>query len=424
MHIGWFDYALPRRLIAQFPAPERTASQLLVLPARGRETTVMRFADIGRLLAPGDLLVVNDTRVLPARLAARKPSGGRVEILLERVLRGECTAAGDSADCANSAAATAESAAALVQLRANKPIRAGQKLIAADADWVVTARRGDLFVIECQDGAALAKFQSHGEVPLPPYIDRVNRGDRGERATVDDAARYQTVYARADGAVAAPTAGLHFDRKLLARLAAAGVERAAVTLHVGAATFQPVRAGDLAAHRMHLERVEVSQPACDAINRTRARGGRVVAVGTTVVRALESAAVAAESNAAGLDSVAGAGNNIAAANTVAGPAANTIIAAGNNAATAGRESNPPLSPFAGETDLFIRPGHRFRVVDALVTNFHLPQSTLLVLVCAFAGYAKVMRAYRDAVARELRFYSYGDAMFVARDHRRRRQPRP
>lgn len=412
MHIGWFDYALPRRLIAQFPAPERTASQLLVLPARGRESTVMRFADIGRLLAPGDLLVVNDTRVLPARLAARKPSGGRVEILLERVLGGDCTAAGDCADSGNSAAATAESAAALVQLRANKPIRAGQKLRAADADWVVTARRGDLFVIECRDGAALAKFQSHGEVPLPPYIDRVHRG---ERAAVDDAARYQTVYARADGAVAAPTAGLHFDRALLARLAAAGVERAAVTLHVGAATFQPVRAGDLAAHRMHLERVEVSRRACDAINRTRARGGRVVAVGTTVVRALESAAAAAESNAAGLDSVAGAGNNIAAANTVAG--------AGNNAATVGRESNPPLSPFAGETDLFIRPGHRFRVVEALVTNFHLPQSTLLVLVCAFAGYAKVMRAYRDAVARELRFYSYGDAMFVARDSRRR-QPRP
>jgi len=280
---------------------------------------------------------------------------------------------------------------------------------------VVTARRGDLFVIECRDGAALAKFQSHGEVPLPPYI---NRGDRGERATGDDAARYQTVYARADGAVAAPTAGLHFDRALLARLAAAGVERAAVTLHVGAATFQPVRAGDLATHRMHFERVEVSRRACDAINRTRARGGRVVAVGTTVVRALESAAVAAESNAAGLDSVAGAGNNIAAAgnnaNTVAGPA---------TVATAGRESNAPLAPFAGETDLFIRPGHRFRVVDALVTNFHLPQSTLLVLVCAFAGYAKVMRAYRDAVARELRFYSYGDAMFVARDSRRR-QPKP
>ncbi|MDD9812207.1 MAG: tRNA preQ1(34) S-adenosylmethionine ribosyltransferase-isomerase QueA [Gammaproteobacteria bacterium] len=410
MHIGWFDYALPRRLIAQFPAPERTASQLLVLPARGRESTVMRFADIGRLLAPGDLLVVNDTRVLPARLAARKPSGGRVEILLERVLGGDDAATTAAGDCANSAAATAESAAALVQLRANKPIRAGQKLRAADADWVVTARRGELFVIECRDGAALAKFQSHGEVPLPPYIDRVNRGDRAERAAVDDAARYQTVYARADGAVAAPTAGLHFDRALLARLAAAGVERAAVTLHVGAATFQPVRAGDLAAHRMHLERVEVSRRACDAINRTRARGGRVVAVGTTVVRALESAAAAAESNAAAdFDTVAGAGN------TVAGP--------GNNA-TAGRESNPPLSPFAGETDLFIRPGHRFRVVDALVTNFHLPQSTLLVLVCAFAGYAKVMRAYRDAVARELRFYSYGDAMFVARDHRRRRQPRP
>lgn len=357
MHIGRFDYPLPRALIAQFPAPERAASRLLVA-SRGRGAgRVIRFAALGELLAPGDLLVVNDTRVLPARLAARKPSGGRVEVMLERVLD------------------DGGGAAALVQLRANKPIRVGQKLHAGGAGWLVTERRGQLFVIECQDGPALARFQRHGEVPLPPYIERAaGAGD------FDDAARYQTVYARADGAVAAPTAGLHFDRALLDNLRAAGVEQTAVTLHVGAGTFQPLRAESLASHRMHAERIEVNAGACDAVARARAQGGRVIAVGTTVVRALESAA-------------AGDVDNGAAA----------------------------LTPFFGETDLFIRPGYRFRVVDALITNFHLPKSTLLVLVCAFAGYAKVMRAYREAVARELRFYSYGDAMFVERDRREHRR---
>lgn len=358
MHIGRFDYPLPRALIAQFPAPERAASRLLAVPRERGACRVMRFAALGELLRPGDLLVVNDTRVLPARLPARKPSGGRVEIMLERVLDG-----GDDSG--------AESRAALVQLRANKPIRAGQELHAAGATWRVVERRGALFVIECEDGPALARFKTHGEVPLPPYIERA-----AAAGDFDDVARYQTVYARADGAVAAPTAGLHFDRALLAGLAAAGVEQTAVTLHVGIGTFQPMRAESPAA--LHAERIEVNQRACDAVARARARGRRVVAVGTTVVRALESAAA---------------------------------VAAGDE------PSAPRLKPFAGETDLFIRPGYRFRVVDALITNFHLPKSTLLALVCAFAGYAKVMRAYREAVDRQLRFYSYGDAMFVERDRR-------
>lgn len=348
MHIGLFDYPLPRSLIAQFPAPERTASQLLVVPPGDAAPAVMRFADIGRLLGPGDLLVVNDTRVVAARLAARKPSGGRVEMMLERVLGG------------------AGPARALVHLRSNKPIRHRQKLLAGGAEWVVTGRRGGLFVIECRDldNGVMPLFQAHGALPLPPYIERA--------AGADDAARYQTVYARADGAVAAPTAGLHFDRALIKRLTEAGVQWAAVTLHIGAGTFQPVRAESLAAHRMHEEWVEVSHQACERVNRVKSRGGRVIAVGTTVVRALESAARAGS-----------------------GPGA--------------------LAAFCGDTGLFIRPGYRFRVVDALVTNFHLPKSTLLVLVCAFAGHAKIMRAYRAAVERKLRFYSYGDAMFVERE---------
>jgi len=399
MHLGRFDYALPRARIAQFPAPERAASRLLVAPRGRGQCRVIAFGALGELLAPGDLLVVNDTRVLPARLAARKPSGGRVEMFLERVL-------GDSGDGGGD-----DSAIALVQLRANKPIRVGQELRAAEARWRVLDKRGAMFVVECRDGDALAKFRRHGEVPLPPYIERAP----GEN-DFDDAARYQTVYARADGAVAAPTAGLHFDRELLARLAAAGVDFATVTLHVGAGTYQPPRAESLAAAKLHPEWVEVSAATCDAVARARARGGRVIAVGTTVVRALESAALAGGVGDGGIhprhprsprlkdcggdESGGGDGD--------AGRANDTVTA---------------LVPFTGDTELFIRPGYSFRAVDALITNFHLPKSTLLVLVCAFAGYARVMRAYREALARELRFYSYGDAMFVERDRRRERRHR-
>jgi len=354
MHIGLFDYPLPRSLIAQFPAPERTSSRLLVVPPGDSAPAVIRFGDIGRLLSPGDLLVVNDTRVVAARLAARKPTGGRVEMMLERILGG--------------AGGTGETAKALVHLRSNKPIGHRQKLLAGGVEWVVAGRRDGLFVIECRglDNGVMPLFQAHGALPLPPYIQRA--------AGADDAARYQTVYARADGAVAAPTAGLHFDRALIRRLTRAGVQWATVTLHIGAGTFQPVRTQSLAAHRMHQEWVEVNHQACRRINQVKSRGGRVIAVGTTVVRALESAVQAGS-----------------------GPAPGALAA------------------FSGDTGLFIRPGYRFRVVDALITNFHLPKSTLLALVCAFAGHAKIMRAYRDAVKRQLRFYSYGDAMFVQHD---------
>ncbi|MGR3914848.1 MAG: tRNA preQ1(34) S-adenosylmethionine ribosyltransferase-isomerase QueA [Gammaproteobacteria bacterium] len=335
MDTARFDYHLPPQLIAQFPAAERTASRLLHVRRDGAHEE-MRFGGIGALLRRGDLLVANDTRVLPARLFARKPSGGAVEILLERII-GEH--------------------AALVQLRANKPLRVKQVLHAAGAEWVVGGRRGAFYVIEC-DGDAESLFRRHGEVPLPPYIARA--------AVAQDCARYQTVYARADGAVAAPTAGLHFDRALIDALRRAGIGWAAVTLHVGAGTFRPVRAASAGAHRMHREWAEVRAGACARIARAKLRGGRVVAIGTSVVRALESA-IGADGRCA---------------------------------------------PFCGDTELFIRPGHRFRAVDALLTNFHLPRSTLLMLVCAFAGYDVVMRAYQHAIAREFRFYSYGDAMFV------------
>lgn len=347
MNVAQFDYPLPPSLIAQFPAAERTASRLLRVPAGRGAPAAGRFADLGNLLRRGDVLVVNNTRVLPARLFARKTSGGRVEIMLERIL------ADDSA---------------LVRLRANKPVRAGQFLFAGQAQLRVNERRGEFFVIQCRGGDGgdaddvgggeiAALFQAHGTLPLPPYITRA--------VAADDLERYQTVYSRVDGAVAAPTAGLHFDQALIDSLSVAGIGWATVTLHIGAGTFQPVRAGSVAEHTMHREWVQVDRRACAQINRARARGGRIIAVGTTVVRALESAA------------------------------------------QSGR-----LAPFCGDTELFILPGYRFRVVDALITNFHLPRSTLLMLVCAFAGREKILRAYRYAVAHKFRFYSYGDAMFA------------
>ena len=347
MNVGQFDYALPPALIAQFPAPERTASRLLAVLPHGGAPAAIRFSDIGGLLRRGDLLVANNTRVVPARLFAHKPTGGRVEIMLERILNGP---------------------AALVRLRANKPIRAGQTLAAGKTPLRVSARRGEFFVVERQDGADMpALFESHGTLPLPPYIDRA--------VEEQDFERYQTVYSRVDGAVAAPTAGLHFDQALIDRLTGSGVRWATVTLHVGAGTFQPVRAESAASHRMHREWIEVDRNACEQINRAKSRGNRVIAVGTTVVRALESAARSGQ-----------------------------------------------LAPFSGDTDLFILPGHRFRVVDALITNFHLPRSTLLMLVCAFAGHPNIMRAYDYAIAHRFRFYSYGDAMFA--EHNPNPPPQP
>ena len=345
MDLAPFDYQLPSSRIAQFPPAERTASRLLRVRADGRAPVALGFSELGDLLQPGDVLVANDTRVVPARLLARKPTGGRVEIMLERIL-------GDHS--------------ALVQLRANKPVAARQTLLVGSSELVVSERRDDFFVIQCRDGdgggGVASLFQSRGVMPLPPYIRRA--------VVEDDLARYQTVYARVAGAVAAPTAGLHFDQALIEQLGRVGIHWVAVTLHVGAGTFQPIRAESAAAYRMHREWVEVDRRACDRINRAKARGGRIVAVGTTVVRALESAA------------------------------------------QSGR-----LEPFSGDTELFILPGYRFRAVDALITNFHLPRSTLLMLVCAFGGYQAVMDAYRHAIDHDFRFYSYGDAMFVERQRR-------
>ncbi|HSD73491.1 MAG TPA: tRNA preQ1(34) S-adenosylmethionine ribosyltransferase-isomerase QueA [Steroidobacteraceae bacterium] len=331
-----FHYELPSGLIAQAPLERRSASRLLVLDGGDGRIEDRRFSDLPQLLRAADLLVVNDTRVVQARVHAQKETGGRVELLLERAL---------------------DERRGLFQARSSKPLRVGGTLLlAGDGGARVLAVHDDLVEIEFSEPLG-AYLEHHGEVPLPPYIDR--QPDPADRE------RYQTVFARTDGAVAAPTAGLHFDDDLLRDLASAGIERSNVTLHVGAGTFQPVRVENLDEHRMHAERIEVTAETCAAIAALRARRGRVVAVGTTVVRSLETAAGAGE-----------------------------------------------LRPCQGETTLFIRPGYTFRAVDALITNFHLPESTLLMLVCAFGGHANVMRAYAHAVRERYRFFSYGDAMLV------------
>ncbi len=331
-----FSYDLPSGLIAQAPLPARSASRLLVLDGATGEYRDQRFTDLPSLLSPGDLLVLNDTRVLPARVHGQKPTGGAVEILLERVTGPDRF---------------------LAHARSSKGFRPGGKVLLPGGHVAtVTGREADLFEMQL-DGDAAAFFLEHGQMPLPPYIARP--------AGPEDRERYQTVYAREHGAVAAPTAGLHFDPGIFDALAGRGVETARLTLHVGAGTFQPVRADDIREHRMHAEQVRVDAAAVAAVEAARARGGRVVAVGTTVVRSLESAA------------------------------------------RSGR-----LQPLEGETDLFIYPGYRFQVVDAMVTNFHLPESTLLMLVSAFAGREQVLAAYRHAVAERYRFFSYGDAMFL------------
>ena len=334
-----FDFTLPGELVAQHPAVERSASRLL--DGRGHTPVDRVFRDLPRLLEPGDLLVFNDTRVIKARLYGEKPTGGAVEALIERVLPGH---------------------EVLAQLRASKSPKPGGTVRFADAfDAEVLGRDGadgSLYRLRFPSDV-LALLEAHGHVPLPPYITHAD--------TADDAQRYQTVFARRPGAVAAPTASLHFDGDLLAALDARGVQRTAVTLHVGAGTFQPVRSERLAEHRMHSEWFEVGADAVAAIEATRAAGGRIVAAGTTTLRALESAALS------------------------------------------GR-----LEAGARETDLFITPGFTFRVVDLLITNFHLPRSTLLMLVAAFAGYEHVMALYRHGVEARYRFFSYGDAMLLAR----------
>jgi S-adenosylmethionine:tRNA ribosyltransferase-isomerase len=332
-----FHYDLPPDLIADRPAPRRSDSRLLHFDGGSGALDDRQFRDFPQLLRVGDLLVFNDTRVIPARLHGHKAdSGGKVEVMLERVTG---------------------SRAALVQIKASKPARPGSVIQLGDGSRLtVLGRDDDFWQVEFDTDAATV-FDRLGEIPLPPYIARA--------AEADDSERYQTVYAREPGAVAAPTAGLHFDADVLAACLAAGAEFAYVTLHVGAGTFQPVRVDEVAEHRMHAELCVVPETVCAAVRSTRARGGRVIAIGTTAVRSLESAAADGE-----------------------------------------------LRPFAGETRLFITPGRRFRVVDAMLTNFHLPESTLLMLVSAFAGRERVLDAYRYAIDQRYRFFSYGDATFV------------
>jgi len=339
-----FHYELPEALIARYPAAQRDQSRLLVLDGVSGSTTHLQFSDLPGLLNAGDLLVMNNTRVIPARLFGRKLSGGRIEMLIERIL---------------------DDSRALVHMRASKSPKPGAQLLlhaaddinaAADATAQVLARHDALFEL-CFDQSLLPLLQRIGHMPLPPYLTRED-----EQL---DAERYQTVYAARDGAVAAPTAGLHFDVGMLDTLQAKGVGVCYVTLHVGAGTFQPVRADDVRDHVMHSEWIDVGADVVERVRSTRARGGRVVAVGTTSVRCLETAS-----------------------------------------------QNGEIEPFCGDTSIFIYPGYRFRSVDALITNFHLPESTLIMLVSAFAGREHVMHAYQQAIDHEYRFFSYGDAMFV------------
>ncbi len=329
-----FDYALPPELVAQAPLPQRSASRLLVVD--GARRTDSRFVDLPQWLRAGDLLVMNDSRVLHARLLGRKDSGGQVEILVERLLEPDVV---------------------LAQVRASKSPQPGSRLRLEDTlDVEVLGREGEFYRLRFS-GDAAELIERHGRLPLPPYIER--------KAEAPDELRYQTVYAREAGSVAAPTAGLHFDHDLLAKLGEMGVGIAYVTLHVGAGTFQPVRTTNLAEHRMHTERYLLPQATADAIAATRARGGRIVAVGTTSLRVLESAALGGK-----------------------------------------------LKVGAGDTALFVTPGFEFRTVDMLITNFHLPKSTLLMLVSAFGGLEEIRAAYRHAIAARYRFFSYGDAMLL------------
>ncbi|QNQ98457.1 tRNA preQ1(34) S-adenosylmethionine ribosyltransferase-isomerase QueA [Pseudomonas oryzihabitans] len=339
MHVADFHFDLPESLIARHPLAERRGSRLLVLDGPSGELSHRHFADLLGYLRPGDLMVFNDTRVIPARLFGQKASGGKLEILVERVLDEERV---------------------LAHVRSSKSPKPGSRLlIDGGAEAEMVARHEALFELKFAE-PVLPLLERVGHMPLPPYIDRPDEAE--------DRERYQTVYARNAGAVAAPTAGLHFDEPLLEAIRAKGVATAFVTLHVGAGTFQPVRVEKIEDHHMHREWLQVDQAVVDAVAACRARGGRVVAVGTTSVRSLESSARDGE-----------------------------------------------LKAFAGETDIFLYPGRPFHVVDALVTNFHLPESTLLMLVSAFAGYRETMAAYATAVAEGYRFFSYGDAMFITRN---------
>ncbi|WBA08151.1 tRNA preQ1(34) S-adenosylmethionine ribosyltransferase-isomerase QueA [Salinivibrio kushneri] len=349
MQLSDFHFELPDELIARYPQPDRSASRLLSLDGTSGDVVHRQFKDILELVEPGDLMVFNNTRVIPARVYGRKASGGKIEVLVERVL---------------------DEQRFLAHVRASKAPKPGAELFLGDEGQVaaqMVARHDALFEIKLNhDQGVVDTLNQIGHMPLPPYIDRPDEES--------DKERYQTVYGEKPGAVAAPTAGLHFDDQVMAALKQKGVNIAFVTLHVGAGTFQPVRVDNIEEHVMHAEYAEVPQEVVDAVNHTRAQGKRVIAVGTTSVRSLESAAQAA------------------------------------------KQKGEPLSPFFNDTQIFIYPGYQWQLVDALVTNFHLPESTLIMLVSAFAGYQHTMTAYRAAVEERYRFFSYGDAMFITRQH--------
>lgn len=337
----WFD--LPDQLIARFPQPQRTASRLLQLNRFTGDVQHSQFPAILDALKPGDLLVFNNTRVIPARLFGTKESGGKIEVLVERML---------------------DERRFLAHIRASKAPKPSNRLLLEQDTWVtMRERQGELFELEMTtDETVLSMLERLGHMPLPPYIDRPDEAS--------DRERYQTVYNAKPGAVAAPTAGLHFDQPLLDALKAKGIDQAFVTLHVGAGTFQPVRADDIKDHQMHSEYLEVGDDVVAAIAACKARGGRVIAVGTTSVRSLESAAQFAKAD------------------------------------------GKPLQPYQGDTQIFIYPGYEFLVIDGLITNFHLPESTLIMLVSAFSQKEFVMNAYQEAIAEQYRFFSYGDAMLI------------
>tara|TARA_B110000114_G_scaffold185772_1_gene234744 strand:- start:7483 stop:8526 length:1044 start_codon:yes stop_codon:yes gene_type:complete len=338
MQISDFDYHLPNELIAQKPLAQRSASRLLRISPLTADIVNGQFTDITTFLNSGDLLVFNDTRVVPARLFGQKQTGGKIEVLVERVL---------------------DDKTLLAHVRSSKSPKSGAVLLLEDQiSCVMAAREGSLFkLIQDSNQSWLTLLNQYGHMPLPPYIERADDDE--------DLERYQTVYAQNPGAVAAPTAGLHFDQPLIARLKSKGVETAHITLHVGAGTFQPVKVENIDEHVMHSEWVHVSQSVCDAISQAHSRGNKVVAVGTTVVRSLEAAA-----------------------------------------------SDGLVKAFEGDVSIFITPGYRFKAVDAMITNFHLPKSTLLMLVSAFAGTALIQQAYQQAVDERYRFFSYGDAMLI------------
>jgi len=338
-----FSFELPEQLIARYPQPERSASRLLKLNRHTGELSHQHFTDILAAFNAGDLLVFNNTRVIPARLFGQKASGGKVEVLVERIL---------------------DSQRFLAHVRASKAPKAGNLLVLEnDAEVEMVQRHGELFELRVtSEEPVLQMLERLGHMPLPPYIDRPD--------AASDRERYQTVYNQKPGAVAAPTAGLHFDQPLLDALQGKGVEFAFVTLHVGAGTFQPVRVDNVLEHQMHAEYIEVPAEVVDKVNACKARGNKVIAVGTTSVRSLESAAQFAKAQ------------------------------------------QLPLQPYSGDTRIFIYPGYQFAVVDALITNFHLPESTLIMLVSAFSSRDFVMQAYQTAIAEQYRFYSYGDAMLI------------